>query len=144
MAGMEIGTPQQQPQFNRRPPGVSSDTSSDEEPVAPKYVQRIKKSLEKQQRDDEGKFMPLAGAGGKDKWRFYTSAIELPFGDPTKDGNAYKIALLAELDPLAEIRCDACDGWGHTAGKKGKKCTTAARLYAMKGSKVMGKMIAPA
>jgi len=75
MAGMEIGTPQQQPQFNRRPPGVSSDTSSDEEPAPPKYVQRIKKSLEKQQRDDGGRFKPLAGAGGKDEWRLYTSAV---------------------------------------------------------------------
>jgi hypothetical protein len=81
----------------------------------------------------------LAGAGGKDKWRLYTSAVVIKFGDEAPE--AFRFALLSELGPLAEIRCDACDGWGHTAGKKGKRCSTAARLYAIKGSKVMGKMI---
>ena len=51
------------------------------------------------------------------------------------------MALLTELEPLSDVQCTACDGWGHTAGKKGMLCPTASRLYAMKGSKVMGKMV---
>jgi hypothetical protein len=101
----------------------------------------VKKALLKQQdRDSEGRFKPLAGAGGegKTKWRLYLEVQHTDFSDGS---DSFVRTLISELGPLADIQCTACDGYGHTAGKKGKRCPTAARLYAIKGSKVLGSML---
>ena len=129
-------------ELNRRLPGIPSETSEEEkEPTHQSILPVVPEKLP-QKRDREGKFKPrpLAGRGGAEDWPLYRQAAGYEFGGANRKGN--KAALLMELGPLTEIQCFICNGYGHTAGKKGKRCPTAQRLDAMKGSKVMGAMLA--
>jgi hypothetical protein len=86
-------------------------------------------------RNQKGQFRPLVGAGGKNKWRIYKEASVLKDLGPA--GNFALPTLLLELAPLTEIRCSACDGWGHIA----KKCHTYKRLADIKKSATLGAIL---
>lgn len=76
------------------------------------------------------------GAGGENNWRFLRTLTALELVDQLATSSRFVLA--AELVGMAQVQCDACDGWGHSF----KHCATQKRLVEMsKGSTTAGSIM---